>query len=153
MKARALVIAALLVAPLAGCSPITSSACVDWVDFASAADASHDATLVVVGSVVGSAGQRTLFGAFAPVHSFAVESVVKGELPAGSRQIAVASVPQTCNGDAGAFPDGDPLATDERLEIFLFEGDGEFRLLTPYDGAYAAPASKPLPWEPEQITP
>ena len=141
------VVCGLVAAALSGCATSTS-VCVDWVDFATPADAAVDAQLVLVGTVTGSAPQRQLFYLPAPVHRIAVESVLKGQLPAGTREIDVASVPQTCNGEAGAFPDGDPLETDQRVEIFLFEEDGEYRLITPFDGVEPAPEGEPLPWDP-----
>ena len=147
MKLLALATAAgLVVAGLSGCGSYTS-ACVDWVDFVTPADAAADAQYVLVGSVVGSAPNRHLFYLPAPVHRFVVDEVLKGDLSAGD-EIEVASVPQTCNGEAGAFPEGDPLETDQRVEIFLFEEDGEFRLITPFDGVELAPEGEALPWEP-----
>ena len=80
------------------------------------------------------------------MHRFTIESVLKGEVPV---EIDVASTPQTCNGPAGAFPQGDPLDRRDRVELFLFEVGGQFQLVTPWDGVVAAPEGQPLPWEPE----
>lgn len=144
MGVRAVAGVVLLLAVLSGCNLTTTITCVDPVDFETPADAAESASLVVVGTVTGSAGERAYYQETAPVHRFAVESVLKGELT--SRTIEVASVPQTCNGEAGSFPDGDPLDTDQRVELFLFEAKGEYRLITPWDGVAAAPAGEPLPW-------
>ena len=100
--------------------------------------------MVVVGTVAGTAGERAYYQETAPVHHFAVETVLKGQLD--SDEIEVASPPQTCNGPGGPFPDGDPLETDQRVQLFLFEEEGEYRLITPYDGVEAAPEGQPLPW-------
>ena len=139
---------ALLVLPLAGCAESTS-VCVDYVDFETPAATAAGVAVVVVGTVVGTAGQRTIYGEPAPVHRFAIESVLKGDVPGDATEIDVASVPQSCNGEErGPFPDGDPLDTGERVELFLSEEGGAYRTITPWDGVEPAPAGKPLPWDP-----
>ena len=146
-------VAALVVLPLGGCAMETSSICVEYVDFETPAAAAAGVAVVVVGTVVGSAGQREIYGEPAPVHRFAIESVLKGEVPGDAREIDVASVPQSCNGaDRGPFPDGDPLDTTDRVELFLSEEDGAFHTVTPWDGVESAPPGKPLPWDPAAAT-
>lgn len=144
MRARVFAAAALLVFPLSGCGT-TTTICADSIGPLSIDDAGQSAAVVVVGIVTGSAGERVIYQVSSPVHHFSVESVVKGDLDA--TQIDVAALPITCNGPAGPFPDGDPLETTERVQLFLFGEDGGYRLITPWDGVVPAPEGEPLPWE------
>ena len=145
MRVLVSAVVAVLVLPVAGCTTTTTTVCVDSIGPLSTAEAGEQAAIVVVGTVTGSAGERSIYQESSPVHGFSVEAVVKGELDA--TEIEVAAVPITCNGPAGPFPDGDPLDTDDRVELFLVDDDGQYRLLTPWDGVVAAPEGEPLPWE------
>lgn len=148
MVLRAVSLAGIALLALAGCALMqqTTTVCVDWAGPLPPDELAEFATVVIVGEVTGRSGTRQLFNEDAPVHTVAVERVLKGDVTA--YELEVAAVPQTCNGEMGTFPDGDPLEVDGRVELLLAEVDGQYQLASPWNAVLEAPAGDPLPWEP-----
>ena len=99
-----------------------SSACVDWVRFATPSDAAADAGAVLRGTVVEQAGTADMFGFDANVWLFDVEEVLERPAPgpdgpeappelvvAPGDRISVISTPETCMPGNEEYPGGDPL--------------------------------------------
>jgi hypothetical protein len=144
MWIRMSLVAVLLAGALTGC--ITKHTCVSWVDFETPQDAYDDARLVVRGAAGEVVGVRDLYGVAAPVHRVEVLEVLGGSDPGAT--IDVASTPLTCMGDAGEYPDGDPLDVEGELILFLTRAEGGgWRLMTPYDGVLPMPDDGVLPFE------
>jgi hypothetical protein len=138
----ALVTASVSLGMLTAC--VTQQMCVSWVDYETPQHSFDDSTLVVVGTAEPTGATRTVLGVPMPVYAIDVAETLKGEPP---DDLLVTPAPLTCMGDASEFPDGvDPLATDDELVLFL-QRDGEWRLLTPYDGALPMPDDGMLPFE------
>lgn len=140
-------VAAALVAVLVGgaLSGCVTHTCVSWVDFETAQDVYDDAQLVVRGTDTGVVGVRGVFGVAAPVHRIEVLEVLGGSDPGAT--VDVASTPMTCMGDAGEYPDGDPLDVEGEVILFLTDADGGWRLITPFDGVLPMPDDGVLPFE------
>jgi hypothetical protein len=153
MRAQALVMTAIVIAcALTGCSPI-SEACADFPDYESPEDMGRDASLVIVGTSAPSHATATVLGVPAAVHRIDISLVVKSESDAYDLDsIVVASTPATCQ-DGGYYPDGDPLDTDETVEVFLYQqDDGTWVTLTPFDGVLPVAQGEPIPWTPAAST-
>lgn len=144
MWIRMPLVAALVAVSLTGC--VTQQTCVSWVDFETPQDTYDDAQLVVRGTVDRIVGTRGVYGVAAPVHRVEVEEVLGGDDPGSV--IEVASTPMTCMGDAGEYPDGDPLAVDGEVVLFLTDSEGGWRLITPFDGVLPVPENGVLPFVP-----
>ncbi|MBO1751017.1 hypothetical protein J4G33_04295 [Actinotalea sp. BY-33] len=136
----------LAVVGLVGCAPSEAQTCVDWVDFASPEHALADAELAVTGEVLEAAGATDLYGAQATVWSVRVTGEpLAGEPPPGD-EIRVISTPVTCTGEE-IYPGGDPLDTAGPLILLLTsdEADGDWRTITPRQGAVPAGPDGELP--------
>lgn len=153
---RGLIVATVVALTMAsaGCAPpgVQSQTCVAWVSFASPADASAEADLVVqtTGPAV-SAGTSEIFGTSATVHALEVSAVLKGTDAAPGQALGVISVPETCTGGSG-YPRGDPLDAAGALIVFL-DWDATvkaWRTITPYQGVLpvAEDGGIPRSWPP-----
>lgn len=136
----------LLVPLTAACGvPAAQGACISWVTLEDDAARTEAADIVVEGRALERVGERAMFGVDAAVWGVEVERVLKGAAEAGS-VIDVASTPRSCE-VAGAYPEGDPLDTDDLLRLYLTDSDfevqdteGGLALVTPFDGV--APAEE-----------
>jgi hypothetical protein len=124
----------------------TVETCVSWVDYETAQDAFDDTALVVVGTAEPTGGTRNVFGTNVPVYAIDVAETLKGSAP---DNLEVTPTPLTCMGDGvSEFVDGvDPLATSDELILFLYDDEGSWRTITPYDGVLPLPGDGTLPFE------
>ncbi|WP_250445472.1 hypothetical protein [Actinotalea sp. C106] len=131
---------------LAGCAPSGTQTCVDWVDFASPADALVDAELAVTGEVLEAIDTAELYGVQATVWSVRVTDAPLVGDPPEADEIRVISTPVTCTGDE-IYPEGDPLDTADPLVLVLTSdaADGDWRTITPRQGAVPAGPDGELP--------
>jgi hypothetical protein len=152
-KYTSLAQAGLLVVVLgSGCGIVPgggAETCVDWVRFESPQDQYDQAGIVLIGRSVGEDGETSLYGYRATTHRIEVERVLKGDPGAGI--LRVSSTPQTCTGGE-SYPDGDPLATDQRVIIFATQQGTEWFTLTPAQGILPFQQGKELPFQPS-VTP
>jgi hypothetical protein len=129
-----------------GCGIVPGSGaemCVDWVRFASAQEQYDQAGMVLIGKSVGEDGETSIYGYKATTHLIDVERVLKGD--PGDGTLRVSSTPATCTG-GDSYPDGDPLATNQRAIVFATQQDGEWFTLTPAQGVLPFPQGKKLPF-------
>ena len=141
--AAALVVAAGL-GMLTAC--VRTETCVSWVDYETAQDAFDDTALVVVGTAEPAGAMRNVFGTDVPVYAIDVAETLKGSAP---DRLEVTPTPLTCMGDGvSEFVDGvDPLATSDELILFLYDDEGSWRTITPYDGVLPLAEDGTLPFE------
>lgn len=139
--------AGALIASTAGCAGVQSATCVDWVDYASPADATADAGLVVLTTgPAARAGTAELFGVTVAVHAVEVQAVLSGAGAAPGQTVAVISTPETCSG-RGVYPEGDPLDASGSLVVFLYQDPDTkaWRTITPYQGVVPATRAGQVP--------
>lgn len=152
-KYVSLALAGLLVVVLgSGCGTGPGSGaetCVDWVRLESPQDQYDQAGMVLIGRSVGEDSETSLYGYRATTHRIEVERVLKGNPGAG--RLRVSSTPQTCTGGE-SYPDGDPLATDQRIIIFATLQGTEWFTLTPAQGVLPFQQGKELPFQ-ASVTP
>jgi hypothetical protein len=129
---------------LTGCTTVET--CVSWVDYETAQDAFDDTALVVVGTATPTGGTRNVFGTDVPVYAIDVDETLKGSAP---DRLEVTPTPLTCMGDGvSEFVDGvDPLATSDELILFLYDDEGSWRTITPFDGVLPLRGDGTLPFE------
>jgi hypothetical protein len=146
-KHASLAQAGLLVAVLGtGCGIVPGSGaetCVDWVRFESAQKQYDQAGMVLIGKPVREDGETSIYGYKATTHLIEVERVLKGA--PGDGTLRVSSAPETCNGGE-SYPDGDPLATDQRVIIFATQQGNDWFTLTPAQGVLPFQQGKELPF-------
>lgn len=123
----------------------TEHVCVSphWYD--SVDELADDADLVVTGQVIGTDGTERLYALDATVHVVEVDRVLKGDIEAG--ELRVVSTPETCSGGRGLYPDGDPLDTDDEVQMFLHRDKTFWRTQTSLQGVVPIPADGTLPWD------
>ncbi|PFG44711.1 hypothetical protein ATJ88_3447 [Isoptericola jiangsuensis] len=132
------------VAALGGCGTAeVSSACVDWADYDTPADAALDADAVAHGRVTGQTGTTYLFGETAHVWEVAVDAWLQGS---GARTIEVVSAPRTCE-NGSPYPDGDPLDGTDDVILLLTADGARWQTLTGFQGVIPAPPAGELPSE------
>jgi hypothetical protein len=143
-------------------------ACVDWVSFATPAEAASDAGAVVRGTVVEQDGTAWMYGVESRRWLVDVEEVLERPDPPADRlepqpelevspgeRIVVVSTPETCSGDA--YPGGDPLdpasgrgGADGTVIVLLSAASEEdevdgYHLITPYQGVLTPARGGGLP--------
>ena len=143
-------------------------ACVDWVSFATPAEAASDAGAVVRGTVVEQDGTAWMYGVESQRWLVDVEEVLERPEPPTDRvepqpelevspgeRIVVVSTPETCSGDA--YPGGDPLdpasgrsGADGTVIVLLSAASEEdevdgYHLITPYQGVLTPARDGGLP--------
>lgn len=129
----------------------SSGVCVEWVSFASPAEAMADATLVVTTTgPAASAGTVEIFAVDAAVHRVDVDGVLKGADVTAGDSLDIVSTPVTC-APGGIYPNGDPLDAAGPLVLFLHrdEGSDKWRTFTPTQGVVSIEDGKvPTVWPP-----
>jgi len=136
-------------AALAGCAGGPFGAvgtCVDWVAYATPADALADVSHAVIGTVGGQDGTTGLYSYEVNAWTVHVDRWIKGS---GDDELRVLSAPETCS-DGSPYPTGDPFAAASGPQLILLTDlDGTWTSVTPWQGIVPAPDDAvPEAWPP-----
>ena len=134
----------LVASALSGCG-LTSSACIDYIQYETPAAMAEAADLIVVGTQTATDRTTDLYGARLLVFEVTVENVLKGEAQDGV--IEVVAPPGDCF-ESGSTVEGELLGDAGHTEFFLLDGKSQWLTLSPFQGAEPVVSGSPLPWEP-----